>query len=451
MTYLQLPTSDDVQRAVQNLYDSAPEREWQRMERHRTEFAVTLRALEAHLPPAPAGVLDCGGGPGRYAITLAQRGYEVTLFDLSPELLGLAQEKAAEAGVTLYGFEQGTATDLARFANDSFDAVLLMGPLYHLLDEAERKQALAEAYRVVKPGGLVFVAFITRYAAHMDAAAHYPAQAFAEAADYRHIAQTGLLPPRADGATAFTAYFAHPAEVAPLCRSAGFDVETVLGVEGAGSVNETLLNTLEGEAWAFWVETNYHIAHDPAIHGGVEHLLAVCRKPRWRTVLRQIVAALDAAGIAYRVVGGTSLALRGLPVPVNDIDLEMTVADAYRCQDLFAAHVVDPVAFREGEQAHSTGSGQARSHIGRFTFDGVRVEMMADLHWRKGDRWVPSFLTTRATVDLDGLTVSVLDLEEEALAYLRRGRLERLALCLPYCDAERFRTLFQNAIANDMF
>ena len=435
--------SNDVKRAVQNLYASAPEREWQRMERHRTEFAVTLRALDAHLPPAPARVLDCGGGPGRYAIALAQRGYEVTLFDLSPELLAMAQQKAAEAGVTLNGFEQGTATDLSRFADNSFDAVLLMGPLYHLLDEAERKQALAEAYRVVKPGGPVFATFITRYAGYIDAAARYPERAVEEAQDYRHRAQTGLLPPHPDGVAAFTAYFAHATEVAPLCHSVGLDVETVLGVEGLVSLREGLINALEGTAWEFWVDVNYQIAHDPTIHSGVEHLLAVCRKPHWRSVLKRIVAGLDAAGIDYRVVGGTALALRGLPVPVNDVDIEMAVEDAYRCQDLFAAFVVDPVAFREGEQA--------RSHIGRFTFDGLRVEIMADLHWRKGDRWVPSFLTTRATVDLDGAPVSVLELEEEALAYLRRGRLERLALCLPHCDPERFRMLFQDAVANGMF
>ncbi len=438
-----MTTFQEVQRAVQTLYRSAPELEWQRMERHCTEFAVTLRALGEHLPPAPARVLDCGGGPGWYAIALAQRGYAVTLFDLSPELLMLAREKAAEAAVTLSGFEQGTATDLARFTDNSFDAVLLMGPLYHLLDEAERKQALAEAYRVVKPGGPVFVAFISRYAAHRDAAAHYPEEAFKEAQNYHTIAQTGLLPPRADGTVAFTAYFAHPAEVAPLCRSAGFDVETVLGVEGVVSGHETLINALEGAAWEFWVEVNYQIAHDPVIYGGVEHLLAVCRKPRWRTVLRRIATALDDAGIAYRVVGGTSLALRGLPVPVNDIDLEMAVADAYRCQEIFAAHCVDPVTLRE--------SDLARSHIGRFAFDDVRVEIMAGLHWHKGDRWVPSFLSTCATVNLDGVSVSVLELEEEALAYLRRGRLERLALCLPHCNPERFNALLQNAITAGMF
>ena len=168
------PLSIDVQRVVQALYDGDPEREWLRRDRHRTEFAVTLRVLDAHLPLAPARVLDCGGGPGRYAIELARRGYAVTLFDLSPEELAMAREKADEAGVTLAGFEQGTAADLQRFADSTFDAVLLMGPLYHLLDEAERRQVLKEAYRVVKPGGPVFVAFITRYAGHRYAAAQGP-------------------------------------------------------------------------------------------------------------------------------------------------------------------------------------------------------------------------------------------------------------------------------------
>ncbi|MGA9347428.1 MAG: class I SAM-dependent methyltransferase, partial [Anaerolineae bacterium] len=130
--------------AIRTLYDQQPEREWERLERHRTEFALTLRALAEHLPPPPARVLDCGGGPGRYAIELARRGYDVTLFDLSTECLRLAQEKAAQAGVTLAGYEQGTATDLSRFPDDAFDALLLMGPLYHLLEEKDRQQALAE-------------------------------------------------------------------------------------------------------------------------------------------------------------------------------------------------------------------------------------------------------------------------------------------------------------------
>ncbi|HEX6386847.1 MAG TPA: methyltransferase domain-containing protein [Anaerolineae bacterium] len=84
---------------VERHYYQQAQREWERLERHRTEFAVTLRALADCLPPPPATILDVGGGPGRYAIALTQRGYTVTLLDLSRNNLALARVKAQEAGV----------------------------------------------------------------------------------------------------------------------------------------------------------------------------------------------------------------------------------------------------------------------------------------------------------------------------------------------------------------
>ncbi len=427
------------QEVVRQLYRSDPEREWLRLERHRTEFAVTLRAFEAYMPPAPARVLDCGGGPGRYAITLAQQGYEVTLFDLSPELLNWAREQSAELGVTLSGFEQGTATDLSRFPDASFDVVLLMGPLYHLLDEAERCRALAEAYRVLRPGGVVFVAFITRYAAHRYAAAHIPMDPLSaeQREAYRSTWETGILHPPSEGLPGFFAYMAHPTEVKPLCRGAGFEVLSVLGVEGLVSMLETEVNALEGDAWDFWVDLNYQVASDPSVHGVVEHLLAVCRKPKWCSVLQYLVPRLNEAGIVYKVVGGTSLALRGFDVPVHDIDLEMSFEDVYRFQDLFSEFAVEPVAWRETESV--------RSHFGRFDFEGVLVEVMAGLQRRCGSRWLPSFFETEAWVEWEGLAVRVLCLEEEVLAYIRRGKLSRAALCLPACNSRRLLTLMQKA------
>ncbi len=137
---------------IEQYYDREFELEWERLERHRTELAVTMRALDDYLPPPPARVLDCGGGPGRYAIALARRGYDVTLFDLSAENLALAQKKASKADVHLAACQQGTATDLSCFSHDTFDAALLMGPLYHLLEAPKRRQTLEEARRVLKPG-----------------------------------------------------------------------------------------------------------------------------------------------------------------------------------------------------------------------------------------------------------------------------------------------------------
>jgi S-adenosylmethionine-dependent methyltransferase len=427
---------NDVAEAVRRIY-TASEREWQRMDRHRTEFAVTRRALAQYLPSPPAKILDCGGGPGRYAIDLAQEGYEVTLFDLSPDNLALARQKAAEAGVTLAGIEQGYAQELTRFPDAGFDAVLLMGPLYHLLSEKERKAAIAEAYRVVRPGGLVFAAFISRFAAHRDAAAKYPTEPVEMPGLYEKIEQSGLLPPR-EGVT-FVAYFAHPDEVEPLVRGQGFEIVETLGAEGFVSVVENYaVNALEGQAWDWWVEANWRAAHEPSLRGAVEHLLIVARRPRWKAVLKEIVRTLDAAGLWYCVISGTATALHGVPVPVKDIDVILDREGVYRAGELFAAKVVEPVAYRVGEQW--------RSHFGRFDFDGIMVEMMAELERREAMSWAPSGSGTEELLDLEGVQVRAAWLEEETLAYIRRGRLDRAALMLPRCDHARLLALLRGEV-----
>ncbi len=429
-------------REIARYYDLQAEQEWERMDRHRTEFAVTLRALAEHLPPPPARLLDCGGGPGRYAIELARQGYEVTLFDLSAGNLQLAREKAAEANVTLTAYEQGTATDLSRFADDTFDVVLLMGPLYHLLEESERQQALAAAYRVLKPGGRLFAAFISRYAALRYTAAHEPFWPLEQPELLEGILTTGVFPPREKPDTEFVAHFAHPTEIEPLCRDAGFDVTTVLGVEGLVSMIEDEVNDLSGAAWDIWVDLNYRVASDLSIHGCVEHLLAVAVKPRWRAALRQIARRLDEAGVAYKIVGGACAALHGVPLPVKDLDVETETEDAYRFQALFPDQVVESVTLRESEIY--------RSHFGRFDFDGLIVEVMGDLHRREGDKWVPTAATTETTVDLDGISVRASWLEDETLAYVRRKRLDRAALCLPHCNPDRLLALLRGKQKTDI-
>ena len=264
---------------VEAAYDGDPEREWMRLERHRTEFAVTLQAMDEYLPPAPARVLDVGGGPGRYAIELARRGYEVTLFDLSQGCLRMARDRAAEAGTSLAAVEKGTATDLGRFSDGAFDAVLLMGPLYHLLDVGSRRQALAESARVLRNGGMLLAAFITRYAVLRWAAAHEPRWPVEHRDELAAVVEQGILPPRGVPGASFVAWFAHPTEVEPLMVEAGLEVATMLGVEGLVSMIEEQVNALEGEAWETWLDLNYRVAADPSIHGCVEHLVAIARKP----------------------------------------------------------------------------------------------------------------------------------------------------------------------------
>ena len=263
---------------VERYYDAGAQYEWERQDRNRTEFAVTWRALDDYLPKPPATILDVGGGPGRYSVELARRGNTVTLFDLAGNNLSFAQTKAAEAGVALAGCVQGNALDLSRFEDSGFDAVLLMGPLYHLLELDQRRTAVREARRVLKPGGVFFASFITRYAPLCDLARSTPDQLLDRWSDYSRILETGQHQLGITGVGFTDAYFTHPSEVKPLMEEAGLASRDLVACEGVVSMVQEQLNPLTGEVWERWVDLNYRLGRDPCVHGMAAHLLYVGHK-----------------------------------------------------------------------------------------------------------------------------------------------------------------------------
>ncbi|MDD6328052.1 MAG: class I SAM-dependent methyltransferase [Lachnospiraceae bacterium] len=132
------------------------------LHRHgQVEYHVTmhyikmyLEKLSEHTEPSAVSVIDIGAGTGRYAVALSELGYDVTAVELVKYNLGILKQK--QSNVKAY---QGNALSLKRFADDSFDLALLFGPMYHLLSFEEKKRALAEAKRVVKPKGYIMVAY----------------------------------------------------------------------------------------------------------------------------------------------------------------------------------------------------------------------------------------------------------------------------------------------------
>jgi ubiquinone/menaquinone biosynthesis C-methylase UbiE len=134
----------------------------------RLEYLRTRELLARYLPPPAATVLDVGGGAGAYSLPLAKEGYSVNLVDPVP--LHVEQAAAASATQTeapLVGLEVGDARSLSQ-EDENVDAVLLLGPLYHLTLRDDRIRALREAWRVVRPGGVVVVAAISRFASTID-------------------------------------------------------------------------------------------------------------------------------------------------------------------------------------------------------------------------------------------------------------------------------------------
>jgi len=137
--------------------------EWGRLERPpgRLEFLRTMEVIERYVP-ADHAVLDLGGGPGRYAMALAERGNAVTLADQSGEQLVAARDRLAAAGLQVREIRQADARDLSAWADATFDTVLAFGPFYHLTDADDRRRAAAEMRRVLRPGGRMLATVIPR-------------------------------------------------------------------------------------------------------------------------------------------------------------------------------------------------------------------------------------------------------------------------------------------------
>ncbi len=198
----------------------------------RLELARTQELLARFLPPVPATVLDVGGGPGRYAFWLAGEGYRVHLIDVVP--LHIEQARAFQGASSLASATVGDARRLEH-GDASADAVLMLGPLYHLTAREDRLAALREARRVLKPEGVVAAAYISRFASTLDGMARslLDAPAFVDIvkrdlADGQHRNPTG----HPDYFT--TAYFHHPLEIRGEMKEAGLIHEDTLPVEGPG-------------------------------------------------------------------------------------------------------------------------------------------------------------------------------------------------------------------------
>ncbi len=239
------------------------------LERERTREILTR-----YLPAAPARIIDVGGGDGIHGRWLAEAGYEVHLID---PIAKHVEKAAATPSVTA---EVGDARDL-RLPDQSCDAALLIGPLYHLTKRTDRVQALCEARRVTRPGGRVFVAAISRFASALDGLLRgfLDDPAFAEIVrndlrDGQHRNPTG----RPGYFT--TAYFHRPEELAEEIEDAGMAHERTLSVEGPAWLLQDFERHWEDAGRRErLLEVVRALEAEPSVLGAGAHLLATGRRP----------------------------------------------------------------------------------------------------------------------------------------------------------------------------
>ncbi|MCX5559946.1 bifunctional 2-polyprenyl-6-hydroxyphenol methylase/3-demethylubiquinol 3-O-methyltransferase UbiG [Streptomyces sp. NBC_00038] len=185
----------------------------------RLELARTQELLRRFLPLAPAKVLDVGGGAGVHAEWLVKDGYTVSLVD------PIARHVEQASAICAASLGDARALDAS---DDSYDVVQLLGPLYHLPDAADRRQALAEARRVVKPGGLVAAAAINRYASLFEHVTYAHLHTERMYGPVSKILRTAVH----DGPHFTLAYFHRAEELADELREAGLTEVEVFGIEG---------------------------------------------------------------------------------------------------------------------------------------------------------------------------------------------------------------------------
>ncbi|HEX2947574.1 MAG TPA: class I SAM-dependent methyltransferase [Clostridia bacterium] len=249
--------------------------EWGRLERHRIEFEITKKAMDQYIGKK-SEVLDVGGGPGRYSIYLAQQGHSVTLFDLAENLVRQAEENARKAGADIRQFITGNVLELGSVLPDKYyDAVLCMGPMYHLLEENERTAAIRQCMDRLRPGGIIIASFISAYAPILDWMKKWPR----EICNVKESLLGFLNDGRAYENKGFTdAYFEHPAKIRPFFDNLGIETIKLMAAEGIGIHCEESLQSLPEEDFMEWIDLFYRIADREEILGSSMHLLYIGRK-----------------------------------------------------------------------------------------------------------------------------------------------------------------------------
>ncbi len=266
---------DDVS-DIAAFYNSDPEREHGRLDINQLEYDLTWRYLNRYLP-SQGSILEVGAATGRYTLELVKQGYTLTAVDLSAALIEKSRKNIAVEGFERQvRFVVADARDLGEVAEKGFDAVLLMGPLYHLVVEADRKLALKEAFEHLRGGGIIFSSFLSRFGVMGDLLKNVPGW-IEDQAEARSMLENGKRPddyPRGG----FRGYFAQISELAPLHEAIGFKTLSVVGVEPGISADDDSYNKLQGMQRQLWLDLLYEISTEKSILGASRHLLYIGKK-----------------------------------------------------------------------------------------------------------------------------------------------------------------------------
>ena len=264
---------DETTKIIREYYDSNVEVEWNRIA-DRPEFLLTCRMLDRYIKPGDT-VCDIGGGPGRYSLHLSERGCEVTLIDLSAENVKFAAERAALQGLSIQSMV-GDARDVDSLSRETYDHVLLMGPMYHLLEEEARVKAVHAALKLLKPGGILFVSFINMFSGMIFYMREDPS--FSAEPEGNTYIQDVIDGKNYSGQAFTKAFFIDMKAVFPFMAQFPLEKLHLFGQEGVTSPCEGSIMAQSREVIDLWLDFSEAVWEREEFFSYSEHLMYVGRK-----------------------------------------------------------------------------------------------------------------------------------------------------------------------------
>lgn len=270
-----------IKELVKNHYSEYGRNEWERLTRHpyrRLEFDTTMHFLKKHLPRKGV-ILDAGGGPGRYTIELAKRGYDIVLLDLTPRLLDIARDQIKKAKVEsqVKQIIEGSVDDLSMFDDDTFDAVICLGgALGHLVLQKHRQNAADELVRVARNNAPIFISVIGRLAVLMNTIVYLWPELETDPDIWRKYVLTGDYL----GEYEFTAcHFYLPEELQDEFKDKATILE-MAGLEGMFSTHAKEYDEVyqRGKYNKVLREIHLQTCTQPSIVAVSEHFMMICKK-----------------------------------------------------------------------------------------------------------------------------------------------------------------------------
>ncbi|MCW8330170.1 methyltransferase domain-containing protein [Photobacterium sp. SDRW27] len=238
------------------------------------EFDTTMHVLKEYLVPG-AKVVEQGAATGRYSLHFAKMGCKTTAVELVPDQVSILRSKVKEQGLALSIYE-GNACSVPFIESHSQDLCVILGPLYHLQTQEQRNQAISEANRILKPGGILAVAYISRYFVAGMFAQQFPQLVTPKVLST--LSESGLVPSKLADSFFNVGYFATPSEMEKLVSEHGFTKLRHVATDGFGRYIASGVNHFSPEQYASWLAYHLKTCDEPSLLGSSNHGLVIAKK-----------------------------------------------------------------------------------------------------------------------------------------------------------------------------